>query len=102
MKITGGTLRVKDRLTGVTRGEDWEEKADQIRIYSGTKFETVEEAEQGMVCAICGLGKTWAGEGLGAETQGMPLSVLCPKDVKVIVPPALVYLTAFEMMFITI
>ena len=71
MKITGGTLRVKDRLTGVTRGEDWEEKADQIRIYSGTKFEAVEEAEQGMVCAICGLGKTWAGEGLGAETQGM-------------------------------
>ena len=45
----------------------WEEKADQIRIYSGAKFRTVEEAPAGTVCAVTGLSRSRAGEGLGHE-----------------------------------
>lgn len=51
MKITGGSLKVKQVLSG----EDWEEKADQIRIYSGAGFEAVKEVPAGAVCAVTGL-----------------------------------------------
>lgn len=61
LKITGGKLRVKDVL-----GTDGE-KVDQIRIYSGDKYELVQEAEAGMICAVTGLGHTFPGEGLGKE-----------------------------------
>ncbi len=76
MKITGGQLRVKTPLSGRHRdsGEEWEQKADQIRIYSGSGFRAVQEAEAGTVCAVTGLEYTYAGEGLGAETEaGLPL-----------------------------
>jgi len=71
LKVTGGTLRVKDLLTN--RREDlpaekiWEEKADQVRIYSGAKFRPVEEAPAGTVCAVTGLSRTLPGDGLGFE-----------------------------------
>ena len=56
MKITGGSLRVKGLLSGAdARGERWEEKAEQLRVYSGEKFRTLEEAEAGTVCAVAGL-----------------------------------------------
>lgn len=59
MKITGGTLRVKDEIG--------REKVEQIRIYSGGKFRSVDEAKSGDVCAVTGLKTTYAGQGLGAE-----------------------------------
>ncbi len=61
LKVTGGTLKVKAMLT------DNQEKVNQIRIYSGEKFELVQEAEAGMVCAVTGLTKSRPGEGLGME-----------------------------------
>ena len=61
LKVTGGTLRVKAVLT-----EDGE-KADQLRIYSGAKFKTVEEAPAGTVAAVTGLSRTCPGDGLGFE-----------------------------------
>ena len=61
LKVTGGTLRVKAVLT-----EDGE-KADQLRIYSGAKFKTVEEAPAGTVAAVTGLSHTCPGDGLGFE-----------------------------------
>ena len=68
MKITGGTLKVKDVLGQKQDGEaQWEEKVNQIRIYSGDKFEAVQEAGAGTVCAVTGLGQTYPGEGLGIE-----------------------------------
>lgn len=72
MKITGGKLKVKMPLTNsgdknAAPENQWEEKADQIRIYSGADYETVQEAEPGTVCAVAGLTKTFAGEGLGIE-----------------------------------
>ncbi|MFZ5351826.1 MAG: NYN domain-containing protein [Bacillota bacterium] len=63
MKITGGKLRVRDVLNNGA----WEEKVNQIRIYSGQKFEAVSEAEAGSVCAVTGLSQTKPGEGLGRE-----------------------------------
>ena len=61
LKITGGTLRVKSVLPGV------EEKADQLRLYSGAKFTPLEEAPAGTVCAVTGLTATYPGQALGAE-----------------------------------
>ena len=58
MKITGGTLRVKDVIG---------EKINQIRVYSGDKYEVVNEAPAGAVCAVAGLEYTYPGQGLGAE-----------------------------------
>ena len=63
MKITGGALRVRD----VVKGPDWEEKAAQLRLYSGARFTPAEEAPAGTVCAVAGLTRTRAGQGLGAE-----------------------------------
>ena len=74
LKVTGGTLKVKELLTnrrpGLPDEKVWEEKADQIRIYSGEKFQTVERADPGTVCAVTGLSQTKPGEGLGFEPPG--------------------------------
>ena len=71
LKVTGGSLRVKDLLTnrreGLAPEKIWEEKVDQIRIYSGSKFRPVEEAPAGTVCAVTGLSRTLPGDGLGFE-----------------------------------
>ncbi|MCD8073470.1 MAG: TetM/TetW/TetO/TetS family tetracycline resistance ribosomal protection protein [Lachnospiraceae bacterium] len=94
MKITGGTLRVKDVLTNqkAVAGKEqplpstglekeaapgreiWTEKVNQIRILSGESYEAVPEASAGMLCAVTGLEHTYAGEGLGMEPEAeLPL-----------------------------
>lgn len=78
MKITGGSLKVKAMLTDYQEGMDlsecWQEKADQIRLYSGGTYNTVNEVAAGTVCAVTGLSKTFCGEGLGIETEsGQPV-----------------------------
>ena len=73
MKITSGCLKVKD----VLHGSGWAEKADQIRIYSGAKYQTVDQAPAGMVCTVTGLTSAHPGDGLGAEA-GAPSPVLEP------------------------
>lgn len=79
MKITGGILKVKQMLTNrreekESSEEIWEEKADQLRIYSGAGFRTISEAPAGTVCAVTGLSWTFCGQGLGAETEAeLPL-----------------------------
>ena len=69
LKITGGSLKVKAMIEG--------QKVNQIRIYSGEKYEAVNEVEAGSICAVTGLSDTYPGEGLGAE-QGTYLPVLEP------------------------
>jgi len=70
MKITGGKLKVKDVLTNGL----WEEKVNQIRQYSGKKYEVVPEVEAGSVCAVTGLSQSKPGENLGVErTAHSPL-----------------------------
>ena len=73
MKITGGTLKVRSVLNYVNqKGEPLEEKAVQLRLYSGDKFAAPEEAEAGQLVAVTGLSGTFAGQGLGAEPAGTP------------------------------
>ena len=73
LKVTGGTLAVKQ----VLRGEDWEEKADQLRLYSGSKFTLLQAAPAGTICAVTGLSRTQAGEHLGSG-KGADAPVLEP------------------------
>ena len=68
LKLTGGTLSVRDTLR--YRGADGsvvEEKAAQLRLYSGRKFETAQTVSAGDVVAVVGLSETRPGQGLGAE-----------------------------------
>ena len=65
MKITGGSLRVKDVLPGESQ-----EKVNQIRIYSGSRYETANEAFAGEVCAVAGPSATYPGQGIGTEKEG--------------------------------
>ena len=61
LKVTGGTLKVKDVIS--ENGD----KVNQIRVYSGEKYELLSEADAGKVCAVTGLAETYPGQGLGAE-----------------------------------
>ena len=67
LKVTGGSLKVKDLLSGTKDEEVWEEKINQIRLYSGEKFDPVPEVSAGTICTVTGLTKTHPGQGLGAE-----------------------------------
>ncbi len=62
LKITGGQIRTRQTIG--------EEKINQIRIYSGSSAQMVQEARAGEIVAVTGLTDTWAGQGLGAEKQG--------------------------------
>ncbi len=70
MKITGGTLKVRDLLRGAEDG-GWQEKVSQLRIYSGGKFKTTEEAYPGMICAAMGLMHTRPGTSIGSAAVSM-------------------------------
>lgn len=76
LKVTGGGLKVRALLSnqrdGLPEGKLWEEKINQIRIYSGAKYQAVDEVCAGTVCAVTGLSKTYPGEGLGLEDSSEP------------------------------
>ena len=63
LKVTGGDLKVKETLPGIGG------KVNQIRIYSGDKYELAQNAQAGMVCAVTGLEGTYPGQGIGAESD---------------------------------
>lgn len=65
MKVTGGSLKCREQIEGT------EGKVNQIRIYSGARYETVEEVPAGTVCAVTGLGETSAGQGVGCEQENV-------------------------------
>lgn len=90
LKITGGSLKVKS-LIG-------EEKVNNIRIYSGAKFRTADEAAAGTVCAVTGLTKTYAGQGLGMAADA-PLPMLEPLfSYRVELPPEIDDFTALSVL----
>ncbi|HIX67593.1 MAG TPA: TetM/TetW/TetO/TetS family tetracycline resistance ribosomal protection protein [Candidatus Anaerostipes excrementavium] len=69
LKVTGGTLKVKDVIfDGDSRKKS--EKVNQIRIYSGEKYQLADEAAAGTICAVTGLTDTRPGQGLGMEEDG--------------------------------
>lgn len=72
MKITGGSLKVKEVLKSEKNINA--EKVNQIRLYSGEKFTAVDEAQAGTVCAVTGITFTNSGDGLGTEdNSSMPV-----------------------------
>ncbi len=70
LKLTGGRLSAREVIRD-SRGN--ESKVSQIRLYAADRFETVREAEAGMICAVTGPEETFAGEGLGGEPEGRPM-----------------------------
>lgn len=92
LKISGGTLHVRDTLTGTAPdGSVWEEKISQLRVYSGAKFTPVDQAETGQVCAAVGLSQTYAGQGFGTLSDAakpvlepiLRYAVILPEDIQV-------------------
>jgi len=77
MRITGGTLRAKQVLSGQIEDRRWEEKVDQIRLYSGAKYRALEIAEAGDVVAVTGLSTPRTGDGLGCSNNA-PNAMLEP------------------------
>lgn len=75
LKVTGGSLKVKEILKSDKNKSS--EKINQIRIYSGERFKTIEEAEAGTICAVTGITFTAPGDGLGTE-KNSSLPVLEP------------------------
>lgn len=66
LKITGGTLKIRDSLS-----PDSEEKINQIRLYSGSKFEMLKEAEPGMVVAVTGISDTKPEQVFGSASDSV-------------------------------
>ncbi len=87
MKVTGGILKVKSSVVCGREGSP--EKVDRIRIYSGMKYKTADEAPAGTLCAVEGLASAYAGEGLGCERDAvrpflepvLSYRVICPEGV---------------------
>ena len=86
LKVTGGSLTVRSAISGKTRGESWQEKVSQIRIYSGTRFQTTDRADAGTVCAVTGLTQTYPGQALGVDPGG-EAAVLEPVLTYRVLPP---------------
>lgn len=82
LKVTNGELSVRDQI-------NLNEKINQIRIYSGEKYETVDKAYAGMICTVTGLASVFSGEGLGTEEDTsmkliepiLSYELLCPPDI---------------------
>ena len=69
LKITSGSLKVKTQING----DGWNQKINEIRIYSGAKYTNVSEVFAGTVCAVTGLSSAVCGEGLGVEKSSLEL-----------------------------
>ena len=79
VKVTGGALKVRTLLG--------EEKVNQIRVYSGRKYQTVDEAPAGTVCALTGPTKTRPGDVFGAEPPAAGPELEPVLNYQVILPP---------------
>ncbi|MBQ8411732.1 MAG: TetM/TetW/TetO/TetS family tetracycline resistance ribosomal protection protein, partial [Ruminiclostridium sp.] len=90
IKVTGGVLKVRSHING--------EKVNAIRIYSGTKFKTVDEAPAGTVCTLTGITKAYAGQGLGISADS-PLPLLEPLfSYRIILPKEIDVYTGLAML----
>lgn len=78
VKITGGSLRTKEKLGS--------EKADQIRIYSGSKYEVAQEIKAGEICAVTGPEATYSGQGFGIEEESKSGSLMPVMTYQVLLP----------------
>lgn len=74
LKIIGGNLKNKM----VIKGDGWEEKVEQIRLYNGKTFESVQSVQAGMICTVLGLSQTYAGQTLGDNAQAIQPPIISP------------------------
>ena len=87
MKVTGGVLKLKDVLTlRNSQGEESHEKVNQIRVYSGAKYDMVTQVPAGCVCAVPGLVNTYGRQGIGACLDGELPSLEPVLSYKVVYP----------------
>lgn len=86
IKVNSGSIKVKDIINYNVDAEEYSEKVNQIRIYSGEKFDAVSEVGSGKVCTLTGLTKTFAGQGLGVDSKNT-MNYLVPVMSYVIVLP---------------
>ena len=84
LKLTGGTLKARTLL----EGEGWQEKVNQIRIYSGSRYQAVDQVSAGTVCALTGLTHTRPGDVLGAEPPAPEPELEPVLTYQVLLPPA--------------
>ena len=82
LKVTGGTLQVKDSIAygGL------QEKVHQLRLYTGAKFITAEQVEAGGVCAVTGLSATENGMGLGMESASCAPQLEPVMNYRIVLP----------------
>lgn len=83
IKVVGGSLKVKSTISGV---DGWEEKINQIRIYSGSRYEVVNEVCKGDVCALMGIKSAVCGEGLGITPWSKPPVLMPVLNYSIILP----------------
>ena len=78
VKLTGGSLSVRTPVTyTASDGRVMEEKITGIRIVNGAKYDAAESVPAGAVCALTGLSRSFAGQGLGYEPDA-PAPMLAP------------------------
>ncbi len=90
VKITGGSFRVK--------GLFHEEKADQIRVYSGDNYQLADEVYAGDICTLVGPEKTYAGQGVGYESEGVTPSLIPVLNYQVNFPEGCDTFKAMQML----
>ncbi len=77
MKVLSGSLHARDSLTlAVREGEEAPpaEKVTELRLYSGTRYESVREVEAGTICAAVGIRFPRVGDVLGQGIPGKPVA----------------------------
>lgn len=87
IKITGGRLRVRDVIRGKhADGTSWEAKVNEIRVYNGGRYNSISEAEPGMVCAVGGLTESDTGDVFGQEQAVFEANLVPVITYKMILP----------------
>ncbi len=87
LKITGGSLSVRQSLGYKGTGDWLEEKITGIRLYSGAKFEARDRVQAGEICAVTGLSDTYVGQGLGDEDSALPPFLEPVLRYRLVLPP---------------
>ena len=88
MKLTGGRLKARDEISYVSAdGKTVSEKISRLRLYSGEKFEEVDTASAGEICAVCGLSQSYVGQGLGFESNTQSPLLEPVLSYRIVLPP---------------
>lgn len=65
LKILSGSIKTRDSITLPEANE----KINEIRIYTGARYQTTSQAYAGQLCAVTGLRQAQAGQMIGAKHQ---------------------------------